>query len=67
MRKNEIAKELAELGASDFRLTAKIKAHLAALEENRARRCAILTELAQHPDTGLDADIVAASVQPKSS
>jgi hypothetical protein len=56
--KEAIAAELAALGRSDSKLLAK-------LEANRARRCAILSQVALHADTGLDATVAAASVQPK--
>lgn len=65
MNKNEIAKELADLGHSDFRLLSRLKAVSKALEANRKRRCEILSQVACHADTGLEPDVSAASVAPK--
>lgn len=65
MNKNEIAKELADLGHSDFRLLAKLKAVSKALEANRKRRCELLSLAACHEDAGLEPDVQAASVAPK--
>lgn len=65
MNNNEIAKELADLGHSDFRLLSKLKAVSKALEANRLRRCELLSEVACHADTGLSPDVSAAAVAPK--
>lgn len=65
MNKNEIAKELADLGHSDFRLLSKLKAVSRALEANRKRRCELLSQVACHADTGLEPDVQAAAVAPK--
>lgn len=58
MDANEVAKKLDRLGRSD-------KKHLAALERNRAERCALLTEVVESDAAGLSPDTVATVVQPK--
>lgn len=72
MNKDKIAKELAELGHSDFRLLSKLEALIGritdvrvALEANRKRRCELLSEVACHADAGLDGEVMAASIAPK--
>jgi len=58
MDRQAIATELAALGKSDKKLLAK-------LETNRARRCEILTVVAQHADTALPKAALAAVIEPK--
>ena len=58
MDHNKIAKALDRLGRSD-------KKHLAALERNRAERCALLTEVVESGAAGLSPDTVETVVQPK--
>ena len=65
MNKDEIAKELTDLGHSDFRLLSRLKAASKALEANRKRRCELLSLAACHEDAGLEPDVSAASVAPK--
>jgi len=60
---NAIARELAHLGQSDFRALIKMQFALSTLEANRARRCEILTELAQGQP--LDEDVGVLVVEPK--
>lgn len=65
MDKNAIAKELADLGHSDFRLLSRLKAISKALEHNRQRRCELLSSVACHADTALEPDVIAAAAAPK--
>lgn len=56
--RNAIAKELADLGRSDAR-------HLAKLKANHARRCEILTSIVTHPDAGISGDVTTYATAPK--
>jgi len=58
MNRNEIAKELAELGQDEAR-------HMRKLAKVQARRCKLLSEVACHPDAGLSPDVVALAAGPK--
>jgi hypothetical protein len=71
MDKNALALELGELGRSDAKVLAALIAQnpdsklAAKLEANRARRCEILTTIANHSSAGLDATVTTLSVEPK--
>lgn len=71
MDRLKIAKELAKLGKSDaktLRLARKERPdcpHLALIEENRVRRCAILTEVAQRSEVDLPPEEVPAIIERK--
>jgi|GEM_PF-5610694 len=58
MNRNEIAKELAELGQDEARLMRK-------LAKVQARRCKLLSEVACHADAGLEPDVVTLAAVPK--
>jgi len=58
MNRNEIAKELAELGQDEARLMRK-------LAKVQARRCNLLSDVARHADAGLEPGIVTAATEPK--
>lgn len=58
MNRNEIAKELAELGREEARLMRK-------LAKVQAKRCKLLSDVACNPDTGLEPGTVAAASAPK--
>lgn len=63
MNRNDVAKELAHLGNSDFRLLSRLAAIHTALEVNRKRRCELLSLTAK--SAGLDDDVTATVIEPK--
>lgn len=72
MNKNEIAKELAELGQEEARLHVEETDLNMQLAKNRQarralarKRCKLLRDVACHPDAGLDPDVTAKANEPK--
>jgi len=72
MNRNEIAKELAELGQDEARNEAEGSRLDKLQAENRRerrkiqrRRCKLLSSVACHPDAGLSPDVVALAAVPK--
>lgn len=58
MNRNDVANELAELGRDEARLMRK-------LAKLQARRCKLLSDIACHPDAGLDPVVAASTTEPK--
>jgi len=72
MNRNEIAKELAELGQDEARNEAEGSRLDKLQAENRRerrkiqrRRCKLLSDAACHPDAGLSPDVVTLAAVPK--
>lgn len=72
MNRDQIGRELVELGQEEARLHAEETALTVQLGKNRQarralarRRCKVLREVACHPDAALDPDVTAKANEPK--